>query len=190
MTKTNNVREDFVKPILVLTLICLISSGLLAYVNSVTKPIIAETEARIANEAMNEVLPDAGGFTAVAAGLPDVYTNGDTNYVTAVYEANNGNGYVFMVTGDGYGGKKTMKLIVGVDPEGKIVETKTLSHSETAGMGSKTAGDDYRLQWTGVSADAIDTVDGVSGATFSSNHYRNSMRSVFDAFDYLKNGGN
>jgi electron transport complex protein RnfG len=189
MTKTKNVREDFVKPILVLTLICLVCSGLLAYVNKITKPIIRETEERIATEAMNEVLPDAGGFAKIDVSFPDVYANGDTNYVTEAYKANNGNGYVFQVTGDGYGGKKTMKLIVGVDPDGKIVETKTLSHSETAGMGSKTAGDDYRFRWTGVDASAIDTVDGISGATFSSGHYKNSMRSVFDAFAYVMNGG-
>ncbi len=189
MTKTSNVREDFVKPILVLTIICLVASGLLAYVNNITKPIIAETEARIAEEARNEVLPDAGGFTAVDVELPEVYANGDTNYVTEVFKANNGNGYVFMVTGDGYGGKKTMRLIVGVDPNGTIVETKTLAHKETAGMGSKTAGDDYRLQWTGVSADTTDTVDAISGATFSSAHYLNSMKSVFDAFAFVTNGG-
>ena len=189
MTKTKNVREDFVKPILVLTLICLICSGLLAYVNNITKPIIAETEERIATEAMNEVLPDAGGFTKVDVELPEVYANGDTNYVTEVYKAVNGNGYVFHVTGDGYGGKKTMKLIVGVDPNGAIVTTKTLSHKETAGVGSKTAGDDYRLRWTGVNAATIDSVDGITGATFSSGHYKNSMKSVFDAFEFVTKGG-
>ena len=50
MTKTSNVKADFVLPIAVLTIICLVCSGLLGYINSITKPIIADTEARIAAE--------------------------------------------------------------------------------------------------------------------------------------------
>ena len=176
MTKTSNVRADFIQPILVLTLICLICAALLAYLNSVTKPVIEATEAAIAEAARDEVLPGAGGFNKLDVTLPE------GSFVTEVYEANNGSGYVFMVTGNGYGGKGTMKLIVSMDPSGAILATKTLQHAETAGMGSKTADEPWRSQFVGVTADTLSSVDTISGATISSTHYLNSIRSVFEAF--------
>ena len=104
MTKSSNVKTDFVQPILILTVICIVASALLAWINGITKPIIDETEAKIAAEARLEVLPEADDFTQVEVALPD------GSFVTEVYKANNGAGYVFMITCNGYGGKNTMNL--------------------------------------------------------------------------------
>lgn len=185
MTKTGNVKADFVQPIVVLTLICLVMSLALAYLNSMTKPIIEATEARIAEEARSEALPDAGGFTRIEVELPDTYDDGDANFVTEVYEANNGGGYVFMVTGNGYGGKGTMRLAVSLDRDGNILNAMTLAHSETPGMGSKTAEEPWRSQFTGVNKGTLGSVDTITGATISSTHYLNSIESVFDAYEYI-----
>lgn len=179
MTKTSNVKTDFVQPILILTVICLVASALLAWINGITKPIIEETEAAIAAEARKEVLPEADDFTAVDAALPD------GSFVTEVYKANNGAGYVFMITCNGYGGKNTMNLICGIDGDGKIVATKTLSHAETAGLGSKTAEDDFRNQFVGADS-SLSGVDTISGATFSSNYYIEGIRSAFEAYELVK----
>ena len=185
MTKTSNVKADFVQPIVVLTLICLVMSLALAYLNSVTKPIIEETEAQIAEAARSEVLPDAGGFTKIEVELPATYEDGHETFVTEVYEANNGSGYVFMGTGNGYGGKGTMRLAVSLDSEGNIINTMTLAHSETPGMGSRTADEPWRSQFTGVNGSTLSGVDTITGATISSNHYLNSIESVFDASAYI-----
>ena len=185
MSKTSSVKTDFVLPIAVLTLICLVCAALLGYFNSLTGPIIAETVAAEEARARQEVLPEADSFTELDLDLPDTFEDGTKNYVTRVYAADNGAGYVFMVTGNGYGGKGTMKLVVSLSPEGAVLKTVTQSHSETAGMGSKTADESYRSQWEGVTAETIDTVDAVSGATISSTHYLNSMRSVFEDFAWI-----
>lgn len=175
----SNVKTDFVAPILTLTLICLIVSALLAFTNNVTKPIIDETEAAIAEAARSEVLPEADSFTQVNVELPE------DSFVTAVYKADNGAGYVFMITCNGYGGKNTMNLICGIDSNGQIVYTKTLSHAETAGLGSKTADDDFRLQFSGQDS-SLSGVDTISGATFSSNYYIEGIRSAFEAYELVK----
>lgn len=179
MTKTSNVKADFVQPILILTLICIGASALLAWVNGITEPIIRDAEDAIAAEARREVLPEADDFTAVDAALPD------NSFVTNVYEANNGAGYVFMITCNGYGGKNTMNLICGIDPDGKIVATRTLSHEETAGLGSKTTEDDFRSQFVGEDA-SLSNVDTISGATFSSNYYIEGIKSAFEAYELVK----
>ncbi len=178
----SNVKADFVAPILVLTLICLVCSAILAYTNKVTAPIIEETEASIAAAARKEVLPEADDFTEVDADL------GEDSFVTAVYKANNGAGYVFMITCNGYGGKNTMNLICGIGSDGRIVGTKTLSHAETAGLGSKTAEDDFRNQFQGQDS-SLSGVDTISGATFSSNYYIEGIRSAFAAYELVSKEG-
>ena len=172
--KKSTVKADFVQPILVLTVICLLVSLLLAVVNNVTKPVIDETEAAIAEAARVEVLPEADGFTKLDVQLPE------GSFVTEAYEATNGVGYVFMITCNGYGGKNTMNLICGVDSEGNIVNTKTLSHKETAGLGSKVTEDGFKSQFVG--KDALDSIDTISGATFSSNYYKQGIQSALDAY--------
>ena len=185
MTKTSNVKADFVQPILVLTLICLVCAALLGFLNGLTVEPIAAKEAEVAAAARKQVLPEADDFALVSVELPDKYDDGTTNYVTEIYEATNGAGYVFMVSGDGYGGKKTMNLAVALDPNGAILKTTTLSDEETPGMGKKTADADWTDRFIGLTADGVDGIAAISGATISSNHYKNSIRSVFAAYDYI-----
>ncbi len=56
---------DFGAPIIVLVLICVIMSGLLAFTNGITAPIIAEAERKANEEARLEVLPSADAFEKV-----------------------------------------------------------------------------------------------------------------------------
>lgn len=175
MSKTqSNVTTDFVLPIVVLVLICAVMSGLLAVTNNITAPIIDEAE-RAANEAARlEVMPNADGFEEVAVeGLPAS--------VTGVYRATNGAGYVFSLTTTGYGGKNTLKMTVGIDMDGKITDTKVLSHKETAGLGSKVTTDAFRSQFPGKDA-GLDGVDNITGATFSSNYYRAAIADAYTAY--------
>lgn len=175
----STVKEDFIQPILILTLICLVASALLALTNSVTKPVIEATEATIAEAARKEVLPEADSFTMVDVELPE------DSFVTEIYEATNGAGYVFMITCNGYGGKDTMSLICGMDADGKIVATKTLNHKETAGLGSKVTESEFSGQFIGKDA-ALEGVDTITGATFSSNYYIEGISSAFDAYELVK----
>ena len=186
MSKTqSNVTTDFVLPIVVLVLICAVMSGLLAVTNNITAPIIEEAERRAAEEARKEVLSAADSFVKVenAAGLPDA--------VTEVYKAANGAGYTFSITAQGYGGKNTLKLTVGIDADGKITGTKVLGHEETAGLGSKITTDAFQGQFPGQDAgyvSDIKNIDTISGATKSSNFFRLALTYAFQAYDLVKEG--
>ena len=169
--------SDIIKPVLVLTCICLVVSLLLAYINTVTSPIISEAEQKAAQEAMVEVLSEADSFTPIEIdGLPE--------RVTEVYRAENGSGYVFMLTTKGYGGD--MKLICAIKSDGTIEACKTLSHSETSGLGSKTAEDAYRNQYSGKTSDTLSEVDAISGATISSTAYKSAIEDAFAAYEMIK----
>ena len=184
MTKAkSNVMTDFGAPIIVLVLICVIMSGLLAFTNGVTEPIIEEAERRANEEARLEVLPNADSFLRVEiADLP--------SSVTEVYQAENGVGYTFSIVAEGYGGKNTLKMTVGIDGEGKITGTKVLSQSETPGLGAKIVSDaNFYGQFPGKDAayvSDIKNIDTISGATRSSNFYRLALTYAFEAYDMVK----
>lgn len=172
-----NSFKEIIKPILVLTCICLVVSALLAYINTITAPIISEAEQEAARKAMTEVLSEGDSFEQVKAdNLP--------KRVTEVYKAQNGEGYVFMLVTKGYGGN--MNLICGIKSDGIIEACQTLSHSETSGLGSKTAEDPYKSQYSGKTADTLNEVDSISGATISSTAYMNAIKDACAAFDIVK----
>ena len=162
MTKAkSNVVSDFVLPIAVLVIICVVMSALLALTNKATAPIIAEAE------------------QVEQAGLPDA--------VKEVYQAANGAGYTFSLTTTGYGGKNTLKMTIGIDGEGKLTGVKVLSHKETPGLGSKvTTEEGFYGQFPGLDAAGAAAADTISGATFSSNYYKAAIADAFAAFDMVK----
>ncbi|MFB0920675.1 MAG: FMN-binding protein [Oscillospiraceae bacterium] len=168
--------KDYIKPIVVLMLICLVISAALALTNEKTAPVIEQTAKANAEAARKEVLPDADAFTPVElTGLPGT--------VTAVYKADNGAGYVFMLTAKGYGGD--MSLICGMDKDGKITVCKTLSQSETQGLGSKTTGSAFRDQFAGKDS-SLSGVETISGATISSKAYIGAIKDAFAAYEMAK----
>ncbi len=165
--------KDIIKPIAVLGAICLVVTALLAYINSVTSPIILAAEQKAAEEARLEVMPEANSFEKIDSELPEG--------VTEAYLADTG-GYVFMLTTKGYGGD--IKLICGI-LDGKLTKIKTLSHNETSGIGSKVVAGNYGDNYIGKSEDDYSQVDSVTGATISSKAYKKALGNAFAAYDQL-----
>ena len=100
-------------------------SAALAYTNKVTAPIITEAQEKAAEEARSEVLKEADSFEKLE--LDDI-----PERVTEVYKAQNGAGYVFMLTTKGYGGD--MKLICGIKSDGSIEACKIYFHNDDNGL--------------------------------------------------------
>ena len=172
--------KNIVKPILVLTVICLAVALLLAVVNYVAAPIIAEATAEAERKARSEALPGATEFTEVSldgyADLPDT--------VSACYRDNDGGGYVFLVKSAGYGGKSNpITFLVGITPDGKIAGIKITDVSgETAGIGDKVKKNDFTSRFAGIDVDGVDGVLNVSGATYSSTGVKKGLSDAFTAF--------
>lgn len=175
----SSVKADFVMPIAVLMLICLVMSALLAGTNFITADIIEQGEIQRAEQARIDALPAADGFTKLDVSIPE------GNTVTEVYEATNGAGYVFMISTTGYGAKGSLQLICSIDANGCIVSTDTLGHDETPGLGTKVTGDEFESQFPGVDS-SMSGVDTISGATISSSAYVNAIRDVFTVYESIK----
>lgn len=172
---SGSAKNDFVMPILVLSLICLVITALLALTNSATEPVITQAALERAEAARTEIIPEADGFELMEVeGLPGT--------VKEVYKTTNDEGYIFMLTTMGYGGE--MDLILGMNNDGTIIEVNTLKHSETKGMGSKTTEEPFRSQFVGKDK-SLEGVDAITGATISSTAYLKAVEDAFEAFDIV-----
>ncbi len=171
--------KDIIRPVLVLTLICLVVTALLAFVNQETMPVIQKAEEAAAAAARTEVLPQAKQFERIEnVDLPEG--------VTEVYKGSGHSGYVILMQTKGYGG--TIRMICGIRPDGTMQGIKTLSHSETNGVGTKAVDNQsgYREKFSGTTAETFQQVDTISGATISSTAYKKAVGLAFEAYRIVK----
>lgn len=172
------------KSIIVLTVICLVISGLLAAVNHVTSPIIQKAEEEATNKACKEVMQDASAFEKVSTDGKNLPAS-----VKEIYKETTGKGFVFKIAGKGY--DQGLMVICGIDADGKITGTSILSSNETPSIGGKCNSPSFLDQYTGKDS-SLEGINGISGATLTSNGFKNAVKDAFEAFKALSTdkGGN
>lgn len=160
--------KKYLKSIISLTVICAVVAALLAATNKLTAPIIEKNAGAAANEALLVVMPDGGDFTAV-----DMTQYTFPESVLEAYTASNGGG-VFKVTATGYG--PDMIIMCGVDAGGTVTGAVCLSSNETLGV-EKTFGETA----IGATADTIDGLATVSGATMTTGAYKGAVKDAINS---------
>ena len=165
---------SFIKAIVVLTAICLITSLALAAINTVTSPIISQAEKEAETNALKEVLPSAEKFEELR--LDELSLD---EKITAVYRDTAGDGFVFKIVTKGY--KSKLTILCGIGADGKVAGATCLTSSETLGQ-EKT----YGKNFIDKGADSVMNVDTVSGATLTTNAYRDAVKLALDAFNSVK----
>ena len=167
--------KKHIKSIFALTVICSVVAVLLALTNSITAPIIEKNESAAADEALLVVLPTGEGFTPV-----DLSTYELPATVTEAYTENNG-GIVVKLATSGYG--SDMIVMVGITSDGSVSGAVCLSSNETLGY-EKTYGEGT----VGLTADTIDTLDTISGATKTTAAYKNAVKDALNTAVILGGG--
>ena len=171
------MKSDFVMPIIVLSVLCLVVSAALSIVNNLTLPVIKEAAAQREEKAKRDVIPDAEEFVLLEVeNLPKT--------ITGVYGTSNNAGFIIAVTAHGYGGD--INLICGIDPQGKLIRCIVLSHTETKGLGTPVFEEPHAGQYWGKDKTGITEISAISGATITSNAYKNGIRDAFDVFEIVK----
>lgn len=168
------------KPIVVLSLICIVVTAALAATNEVTAPIIEEATIAAENAARFKVLPEADDFTPVE-GV-------EVANVSSVYTANNGAGTVITASAKGYGGD--VVVMVGIDADGNIETITVTQQEETKGIGSNVvSNNEYLAQYSGLSAAEPlalnEDVDAWAGATVSSTAVINAVNAAIEAYNQI-----
>lgn len=180
-----------IKEVIVLTaklcVICVVVAGLLAFVNSVTEPVIAVNEQKEFEKSMSEVLSGAKEFTEIT-GIE--YTPSETGVeLESIYKAENGY-VVSTVCHEGYGGD--IKVMVGVTDDFKVNRIKIMSMSETAGLGAKAGEEEFWGQYGGLKSGIgveknnagnpdNNTVSAISGATVTSKAVTKAVNCALEA---------
>ena len=175
------MKKDSLKSIIVITVICLVIAALMAGINMVTAPMIAEANAKAEKEALFLVVDGAHDFLEVEAeegALPES--------VTAVYRETTKKGYAVMLKAKGYDSSNPMVIAVGIDNDGKITKCHVVSCSgETSGIGTKVSSDGFLSLFAGKDL-SLEGVDAISGATISSSAFINAVEDAFTAYEYAK----
>ena len=163
-----------------LFLLAAVVAMVLAGVNAVTAPAIAELNAAKTQEAISAVLP--GGFDNEITDFADV-----SGIVSKIYQG--ANGYAVEVGPGGF--DNTITMMVGIDNEGKVLGISVVSHTETAGLGAVAAagtpaGIAFRDQFVGASGAVTVTKDGgtmdaITGATITSRAICVGVNAALDA---------
>ena len=163
------------KDVLVLVIICAVFATVLAAVNSVTAPIIADRLEQAANEAYFSVMEGATGFEVVDLSQ---YTLPKT--VKEAKKEKSGMGYAIKLETKGYA--SGMIIIVGVSNEGVVTGATCIASNETwgleGGMGDKVVG-----------ANVNTIVDVEAGATsLTINAYRSAVKDAINTATILGGG--
>lgn len=163
-----------------LTLICLITAGLVALVYQLTLDPINEAKRKKLEASLTNVLPDCENIIKE-----------DRNDVELYKAYDNDNKLVGMaveVSEIGFGGN--IRMLVGFDSEGKVVDYSILEHSETPGLGSKMTewfstripGIQMGEKELKVSKDGGE-IDAITAATISSRAFLKGINSAYAIFE-------
>ena len=173
--------KNKIMPTVVLVAICVAAALLLSVINYFTADIIKEREQGAKFDALYEVLPDAEGKNFDPLTIDDSYPRA----ISSGYSSDAG--FVFEAKGSGLQGD--IVVMVGVDPDGKIVGTKIISESETPSYGNKV----YPLvegldgKYAGVDATTFSEYI-VSGATYASKGFAQAIDAALKAYVVAKGG--
>ena len=179
-----NIITEIVKVAIILFAITAVAAAILAAVNSVTAPVIAENERKAQEIAMREVLPDATVFGKME------YEANENSSVTEVYLSNAG--YAVKAAPKGYGG--AISMIVGVDNDLKVTGVEIISQSETAGLGAQCTDSSFKAQFAGKTENISVTkngakeneIDAITSATITSKAVTKGVNDAISAAKYAR----
>ncbi len=189
----------FIKLGFVLLLITSIASGVLAFLNGVTEPIIRANKSKAEISARMEVLPEAKNFVLDSLKVeakeiaPDplmieeeISADGTFfKYYVGYDENNNVVGYTFTASLYGYSGD--VKTMVGIGKDLKINKIKIISQSETPGLGANCTQQSFQDRFTALTANDLlvdkdgGNVKSLTGATITTRTITNSIREGLNA---------
>ncbi len=186
------LKSSLLNMFLSLTITCVCVGGILALVNEWTKEPIEQSKRAKLNNAIKEVVPafdnsplEEAYYGKVGEGdeLKIYPAKKDGQLVGVAVESNSMMGF----SGE-------IKIIVGLDPEGKVINYAVLEHAETPGLGDKMAtwfrtdknrqnilGRDLSSGRLKVTKDGGD-VDAITAATISSRAFLDAVNRAYIAF--------
>ncbi len=162
--------KSILLPTLALLIICLVVTGALSVTNHFTKDAIARQSQKQITDAMTRLVPGA------------TFTRGtDTTYLGV---KDGQTVYIFLTQAMGY--KSKVEVMTAMDENGQITGVAVVNCSEESpGIGQKVGTDNgFLAQFTGKSG-TLDTIDAITGATYSSDAVKEAVNLAVAQFESM-----
>ncbi len=181
--------SSFKNMVLTLFMVTFIASGTLGFVYELTKEPIRMVEINNINNAIQDIIPDYDNNPYQESFK--VPADGDS---LVFYPAKNGEQLrgVAIETWTMKGFSGLIKLMVGFDMDGTIIDIVVLEHSETPGLGDKIQKEksDFSLQFQGKDPSEFELavtkdngeVDAITASTITSRAYCEAVQRAYDKF--------
>lgn len=185
--QNNKMIKEYIAPVVVLVLICLIITVALSETYQVAEPIIENNSKKTADKTRQEILSSADGFTQYKGEMAVVEKA--KVFVSECYVANNKTGIVVTAKSKSFNGLIT--VMVGIDAKGRITGVKVVDAKDTPGLGTKAQDPKYLEQYkkkTKLENKYIKedkSVKYITGATISSNAVHGSAVAALKQFEMM-----
>lgn len=153
-------------PVILVTLIVLVSAVLLSFTDDITRGKIAEQEVAQVRGMLEEMFPNMTSLTL-------------ENDIYMVLENDTTIGYGFVAVGRGYGGE--ISILVGLENKTTVKGIVIISQDETPGLGTRVAEEPFTSQFAGVDIDDVrldGEIDAITGSTISSEAIVEAVRNA------------
>ncbi len=148
----------------------------------------AESEFKAAVDAAAAILGASKATTldlSAIEGLPTALTEASRtesgNYILTLKASGYG------IQGEYHASGEYIMIKVSLTADGKIIDTLTLSQSESDGIGSVCGEEKFYGQFDGKTAENYREIDVISGATLTTNGYLRAIERAFEAVTALEN---
>lgn len=123
---------------------------------------------------------DISKYSNMPSEIDKAYKNDDGNYVLELHAAG------FGINGESYYNPsgEYIHIKVALTADGEILACKTVSQAET--IGSECANPSFSSQFIGKTSSNYDEIDGISGATMTTNGYKAALAQAFKAVEILE----
>ena len=146
----------------------------------------------------NATLAKAKAELAKTQTTIDTADRGINKNITMVQKTAQGN-YIININGIGFaylgddhayqpGRNIPIEICVVITPEGTIQKCLTVAHEESGGYGAVCGEESYYSQFDGKTSESYKEVDGISGATITTNGYMKAIERAFEAVRILEGG--
>lgn len=158
----------------ILLIFCVVATGILAYLNTLTAPVIEKRKASEEVLTREELIPDA-------VFIADSTATGELFYIARAKEDSTlVLGYTFICSQKGY--SSDVKTMVGINKDFKVLAIKVIDQAETPGLGANCTSASFTNQFKNMAeADLKVDKDGgkvvsLSGATITSRAVASSIQ--------------
>ncbi|MDD3363736.1 MAG: FMN-binding protein [Syntrophomonas sp.] len=187
MTEEHTENKDSILKIaLNLAGACIVSGIIIAIVYFLTADIAIQKQIELKNLALKNLVTEADKYTPI---------EGKTGWYTAT---KNGEVIAYVIPSESKGYAGSIKLLVAVGPDNKVLRYTILESKETPGLGDKAAKAPFTGQFAGKTSENLkvtkdagnkNDVQAISGATITSRAVTLAVKNAVDEVSSLTKGG-